>query len=143
MASRGPTDGSCLLCTCSLIALLPCLAALGLPRHIYRLRPVLFPIRSRPTKNLLAAMAQEVASERYVAFALDKKQAFDTLKVHASNVRTGGGPQSRGTRRQRRISPGVRAVSLGRATHWAMCPRTPPSSAAGPAKAGCSTVEYS
>jgi hypothetical protein len=55
-------------------------------------------IRFRPTKNLLAAMAQEVASERYVAFALGKKQAFDTFKVHTSNARTRGCPQSRGTR---------------------------------------------
>jgi hypothetical protein len=39
-------------------------------------------IRARPTKNLLAARAQEVASERFVAFASGKKQVFDALKVH-------------------------------------------------------------
>jgi hypothetical protein len=39
-------------------------------------------ICARPTKNLLAARAQEVASERFVAFASGKKQVFDALKVH-------------------------------------------------------------
>jgi hypothetical protein len=42
-------------------------------------------IRVRQTKNLLAARAQEVASERFVAFASGKKQVFDVLKVHTAS----------------------------------------------------------
>src|ERR1700733_2226306 len=57
-------------------------------------------IRATPTKNLLAARAQEVASERFVAFASGKEQVFDALKVHTlewSHLRV---PPVKGARRQ-------------------------------------------
>src|ERR1700722_11878012 len=111
MAGREATADSCLPCTsASLIALLPCLTATELPRHIsasIRPAPV---IRARPTKNLLAARAQEVASERYVAFASGKKQIFDALKVHCGRCSHLIGPP---VKWRLKSSGGPLATSLG------------------------------
>jgi hypothetical protein len=64
-------------------------------------------------------VAQEVASERYVAFALGKKQAFDGFKVHTRMLAPAGVLSQGVLGVKRRISPDVRAALPGRSPHWA------------------------